>query len=270
MRAVWTGSLSFGLINIPVKMYNGENPQSDLKFNLLDKKTHSKIRYARISRKTGEEVPYEDIVKGYEYQDGDYIILTDEDFKKANRQRQKTVDIKAFVDEEEIDKRYFKKPYYLEPEKGAENAYALLLESLRRAKKMAVAKYVLHNRDHIAAIGPIGRVVTLFELRFLKDVREPTRLNLPDQEAASDEQVKMALALIDQLSKHFIPEDYHDTYEDEMREIIEQKAKGRPVKAKGKEKAPTQTEDIMDMLKASLDKAGSKERTSKKKELAGR
>jgi DNA end-binding protein Ku len=260
MRAIWSGSLSFGLINIPVRMYSAEKPESGIDFNLLDKKTLSRIRYARVSRKTGEEVPHDHIVKGYEYQDGDYIILTDEDFEKANRQRRKTIDIKAFIVADEIDERYFKKPYYLEPQEGAESAYALLRESLKRSNKVALAKFVLRNRDHLSAIGPVGQALTMFELRFMHELREPTGLNLPNAEAASEEQVKMALALIDQLTNHFIPEDYHDTYTEELRELIEQKAKGKKITTT-KEKPATKTHDIMDALKASLEKAGS-EKTS--------
>lgn len=255
MRAIWTGSLSFGLINIPIRLYSGEESQAGIDLHQLDKKTLARIRYARISRKSGQEVPYDDIVKGYEYQDGDYIVLTDEDFKKANRRRQKTIDIKAFVDAKEIDQRYYVKPYYLEPQQGAESAYALLRESLKRSKKVAVAKYVLRNRDHLAAIAPVGQAVTMFELRFQNEIREPVGLNLPDAKATSKDQIDMALKLIEQLTKHFIPEDYHDEYTAELEAVIKQKAKGKPVKAKGKEKAPTGTQDLMASLKASLEKA---------------
>lgn len=239
-------------------MYSGEEAEAGVHFTQLDKKTLSPIKYAKVSRKTGEEVPYKDIVKGYEYQDGDYVVLTDKDFEKANRVRQSTIDIKAFVEASEIDERFYEKPYYLEPQKGAESAYALLRESLARSKKVAVAKYVLRNRDHLATIKPIGRSLSMIEMRFNEEVREPGGLNLPDAKATNDEQVKMALQLIDQLTKHFTPEDYHDEYADELRAIIDQKAKGKPVKAKGEEKAPAATGDIMAMLKASLEKAGTK------------
>ncbi|HYF96901.1 MAG TPA: Ku protein, partial [Patescibacteria group bacterium] len=223
MRAIWTGSLSFGLINIPVKMYSGEERGSNLEFDMLDKKTMSRIRYARIGTKTGKEVSWNNIVKGYKCKDGDYIILTDEDFKKANRHRRQTIDIKAFVKSEEIDERFYEKPYYLEPQKGAENAYALLTESLHRSNKVAVAKFVLRNRDHLASVKAVGRALVLFELRFQSEVREFGGLSLPDKKAASDEQVKMALALVDQLTKHFIPEDYHDTYKEELEKLIDKK-----------------------------------------------
>lgn len=256
MRAIWTGSLSFGLINVPVRLYSGENSESGLGFNLLDKKTMSRIRYLKVARKNGKEVPNDQIVKGYEYQDGDYIILTDADFAKANRQRQKTIDIQAFAESKEIDERFYKKPYYLEPEQGAESAYALLRESLSQSKKVAIAKYVLRNRDHLASIKPIGQALTMFELRFQGEVREPAGLNLPDKKAASKDQIKMALSLIEQLTKPFIAEDYHDTYTEELERLIKQKAKGKQIKTKGREKTPTREQDIMAQLKKSLEKAG--------------
>lgn len=256
MRAIWTGSLSFGLINIPVRMYSASESKSGLSFHQLEKKTLARIRYARISRESGREVPYEDIVKGYEYQDGDYVVLTDEDFAKANRQRQKTIDIKAFTDSSEIDQRYYAKPYYLEPDKGAEPAYALLREALSRAKKVAVAKYVLRNRDHLASIAPIGRAITMFELRFSDEVRGLAGLNLPEASATSSEYIDMALKLIEQLTINFIPEDYRDEYTAELQDIINQKAKGKRPKAKGKPKQPTKSQDIMASLKKSLEAAG--------------
>lgn len=258
MRAIWTGSLSFGLINIPVRLFSGEEAASRPAFHLLDKKTKAGIRYARISRKSGQEVPYDDIVKGYEYQDGDFIILTEEDFNKANRQRRQTIEIKAFTDASEIDDRYYKKPYYLEPQKGAESAYALLRESLKESKKVAVAKYVLRNRDHLGAISTIGRALAMLEMRFQNELREPGSLNLPDEKATSKEQIKMALSLIEQLTKNFIPEDYHDEYTDELERVIDQKMKGRPIKAKGKASQPTKDQDIMAQLKKSLELTGAR------------
>lgn len=257
MRSIWSGSLSFGLINIPVKMYSGQETQAGLNFRMLDKKTLSPIRYIRISGKDGKEVPYDNIVKGYQIQEGDYIILTDEDFQKASRQRQKTIDIQAFVDEAEIDDRFYEKPYYLEPQEGAESAYALLRESLSKSKKVAVAKYVLRNRDNLASIAPLGNALTMYELRFQNEIREPSALNLPSKEATTTEQVNMALTLIDHLTKHFVPEDYHDTYSDEIRDIIDKKSKGRPIRSRGRAKQPTSSDDIMAKLKASLEKAGS-------------
>ena len=254
MRSIWTGSISFGLVNIPVKMYSGSESRHGLDLDMLHKEDHSPIRYAKICREDGEEVPYEDIVKGYEYKEGDYIILTNEDFKKANVKKTQTIDIKQFVDEKEIDSRYYEKPYILEPGKGAERAYALLRDSLERSGKIALAKYVMRARDNMAAVKPLGQALVLNQMRFPSDIRNPKDLNFPDKQSSSAEEIKMALALIDQLTKPFIPEDWHDTYTEELEEIIEQKAKGKKPKARGKEPQDTKIKDLMSTLKASLEK----------------
>jgi DNA end-binding protein Ku len=157
MRAIWSGALSFGLVNIPVKLYSATAGMG-LDLTMLHKKDISPIRYARICRADGKEIPYEDIVKGYEYQKGDYVILTDEDFKKASVEKTKAIEIESFVKESEIDPIYFEKPYYLEPEKGAQKAYALLRESLKKSKKIGLAKFVLRNREHLAAIRPKAKL----------------------------------------------------------------------------------------------------------------
>jgi DNA end-binding protein Ku len=253
MRAIWSGSLSFGLVNIPVKLYSatGENR---LNLDMLHKKDLSPIRYARICRADGKEVPWEDIVKGYEYRTGDYVVLTDEDFKKANVEKTKAIEIEQFTKESEIDTIYFEKPYYLEPEKGAEKAYALLRESLKKSKKIGIAKFVLRNRERLAAIKPSGNVLVLEQMRFREEIRDPKELNLPDNKKASNKEIDMALALIQQLTEVFAPNKFKDTYIDELKQVIAAKAKGKPVKAKGRELKPTEVSDIMAMLKKSLEK----------------
>lgn len=253
MRAIWSGALSFGLVNIPVKLYSatGENK---LDLDMLHKKDLSPIRYARICRADGKEVPYEEIVKGYEYQKGDYVVLTDEDFKKANVEKTKAIEIQEFSKEAEIDTMYYEKPYYLEPEKGAEKAYALLRESLKKSKKVGIAKFVLRNRERLAAIKPSGNVIILQQMRFDEEIRPVEDLNLPDAKKAGNKEIDMALALIEQLTEHFKPEDFKDTYTDELKKVIEAKAKGKPIKAKGKERKATEVSDLMAMLKKSLEK----------------
>lgn len=253
MRAIWTGSLSFGLVNIPVRLYSGSDTNSGLDLTMLHKKDNSPIRYARICRKDGKEIPYEDIVKGYEYQHGDYVILTESDFAKANAKRTKTIDIVEFTMEDEIDVRYFDKPYYLEPAKGAEKPYALLRDALTKSGKIAVAEFVLRNREHLAALKPVGNALVLNQMRFPSDVRSPADLKLPEGHEANQKEIKMALALIDQLSGPFIPEDFHDTYTEELEAVITAKAKGKkPPKG---EPAPSKTDvkDLMSVLKASLE-----------------
>jgi DNA end-binding protein Ku len=221
---------------------------------MLHKADHSPIRYARICRHDGKEIPYEDIVKGYEYRKGDYVELTSEDFKKADVRKTKTIDIKQFVDEAEIDIRYFEKPYYLEPEKGAEHAYTLLREALEQSSKLALAKYVLRERESLAVIKPVGKALVLNQLRYPADLREPIGIKFPPKGKVDSGEMKMALGLINKLTKRFIPEDWHDTYTEELEEIIEQKAKGKNPKSHGKAPVKTDAQDLMAKLKASLDK----------------
>jgi len=225
-----------------------------LDLDMLHKEDHSPIRYARICREDGEEVPYDDIVKGYEYRKGDYVVLTQEDFKKADAEKTKTIEIKQFVDEPEIDSRYYEKPYYLEPDKGAERAYALLRDALARSNKIALAKYAMRARDNMGAIKPIGNALVLNQMRFPADLRNPADLKFPEQKAQKAE-LEMAMALIKQLDKPFIPEDWHDTYTEELEEVIEEKAKGHKPKAKGNKPRDTKVKDLMATLKASLDEA---------------
>lgn len=252
MRAIWSGSVGFGLVNIPVKLYSASQAHDGLDLDMLHKDDHSPIRYARICRQDGEEVPYDEIVKGYEYRDGDYVVLTKEDFKKADAKKTKTLEIKQFVDESEIDSRYFEKPYYLEPDKDAERAYALLRDALAKSGKIALAKYAMRARDNMGAIKPIGDALVLNQMRFPADLRSPADLKFP-KEKAQKEELQMALALIKQLDKPFIPEDWHDTYTEELEEIIEEKAKGRKPKTRGKAPRETKVKDLMSTLRASLD-----------------
>lgn len=254
MRAIWNGSISFGLINIPVRMYSAVNPRQGIDLDMLHKEDHSPIRYARICRKDGEEVPWEDIVKGYEYRDGDYIVLTKKEMDKLDIKKTETVDIKQFVDEDEIDIRYFERPYYLEPVKGGEKAYTLLRESLQKSKKVALTDYVFHEREHIGVIKPVGKALVLNQMRYPTDIRSGSELNFPKSDVDKKE-LDMALKLIKQETKPFIPEDYKDTYTDELEDLIKAKAKGKkPPKHKGKAPSKTESKDLMNALKASLKK----------------
>ncbi|HEU4715420.1 MAG TPA: Ku protein [Candidatus Saccharimonadales bacterium] len=256
MRSLWTGSISFGLVNIPVHMYSGTNPRQGIDLDMLHKKDHSPIRYARICRKDGEEIPWDDIVKGYEYEDGDYVVLTQADMDKTDEKQTRTIDIQQFVAEPEIDIRYFDKPYYLEPDEGAAKAYVLLREALERSGKIALAKFILHEREHLAVIKPVGAALVLNQMRFPTDIRPGTDLKLPKDTKVSDDEVKLALQLIHQQTKHFAPEDYHDTYTEKLEEMIEDKVKGHKPKSHAKKAAEkTESKDIMAALKASLESA---------------
>jgi DNA end-binding protein Ku len=253
MRAIWSGALNFGLINIPIKLYSASE-ERELSFHYLHKADLSPVRFAKVCKQEEKEIPYEDIVKGYEYQAGEYVIMTDDDFKKANVQRTKMIEILDFVDEKEVDSMYFEKPYFLEPDKLAGKPYALLREALKRSKKIGIAKFVLRSKEHLAAVKPQGKVLLLNQMKFQEELRTPEKLSLPGAEKLNPRELEMALRLIDQLTTGFKPEEYKDTYTEELKEIIAEKAKGKRPKARGKEPQPTKVEDLMSMLKASLEK----------------
>lgn len=252
MRAIWSGAISFGLVNIPVKIYSATSSQK-LDLDMLSKKDMSPIKYKRVSEATGEEVDYKDIVKGYEYHKGEYVIVTDKDFEKASPEKYRTIDILDFTDEKEIDAVYFDKPYYLEPDKGAAKAYTLLLKALQKSGKVAIARFMIRNRERIAALRPMKDVILLEQLRFASEIRDYNDLNLPKAQKISPKEVEMALKLIDQLSSEFKPEQYKDTYVEELRKIIEAKAKGKEIKMpKHDKQQPAKVTDLMAVLKESL------------------
>lgn len=252
MRAMWTGALSFGLVNIPVRMYSAAG-EGDLKFKFLRKQDLSPIRYLKVARADGKEVPFEEIVRGYEYRKGDFIVLSDDDFKKANVKRTKTIDIAEFADEQEIDLIYAERPYYLAPEEGAAKPYALLREALRRSGKVGVAEFVIRNKQHLGVIKPTGNVIVLEQLRYNDEIRKPVGLDVPDAKIADKRELEMALKLIDQLTEHFKPADFKDEYRKELLSVIAKKAKGKKVAPKGKEPEPTAVTDLMATLRKSLE-----------------
>ncbi len=235
-------------------MYSAISPREGIDLNMLHKDDHAPIRYARICRKDGEEIPWNDIVKGYEYRDGDYIVLSKKELENIDAKKTQTIDIQQFVEESDIDIRYFEKPYYLEVVKGGEKAYALLHAALEKSSKLALAKFVLHEREHIAVIKPVGRALVLNQMRFLTDLREPGELHFPTSKDLSAKEIDMALKLVKQETKPFIAEDLHDTYTEELEELIKGKTKGKkPPKTKSNA-APKETNagDLMSALKASL------------------
>ncbi len=252
MRPIWTGSISFGLVNIPVRMYSAANPREGIDLDMLHKEDHAPIRYARICRKDGEEIPWNDIVKGYEYRDGDYVVLTKKDLEDLDIKKSKTVDILQFVEEATIDIRYFEKPYYLEAVKGGEKAYALLRAALQQSKKLALASFVIHQREHVGVVKPFGRVLVLNQMRYPTDLRQPTELQLPTERDVTSKEVEMALKLIKQETKPFIAEDLRDTYTEELEEMIKAKTKGKKVGKASKAPEKTNSKDLMGALKASL------------------
>jgi len=253
MRPIWTGSISFGLVNIPVQMFSGAETREGIELDMLHKKDGGRIRYARICRKDGDEVPWDEIVKGYEYREGDYVVLTPEDLDKADARKTQTIDIQQFVQEGEIDIRYFEKPYYLEPGKGGDKAYALLHAALEQSDRLALAKFVVHEREHLGVIKPVGRALVLMQMRFPTDLREARNLKFPDGTGLNKDELKVALKLIAQETKHFIPEDFRDTYTEELETLIKEKTKGiKKPRTHEKPPADTSAHDLMAALKASL------------------
>jgi DNA end-binding protein Ku len=255
MRAMWSGVISFGLINVPVNLYSA-TAGVKISFNFLHKTDLSPIRFAKVCKKDGKELTQSDLVKGYEYEDGDYVILTDKDFKDIDVKRSQTIDVLDFVKEAEIDTIYFEKPYYLTPDKGAGKAYSLLCESLRKSKKVGVAKFVIHNREHLGIIKPYGNMLVLEQMRFEAEVHAPEKLDLPKHESLRAKELTMAISFIEHLTEHFDPKDYKDTYMKKLLDMIKMKKKGHTVKIE-KEEVPhmTKSTDLMLLLKESLEKA---------------
>jgi DNA end-binding protein Ku len=256
MRPIWSGVLSFGLINIPIKVYSG-TAGTEISFNLLHKTDFSPIRYAKVCRKDGKELTQEDIVKGYEYQDGDYVVLTNDDLKSVNLSRSQAIDVVDFVKENEIDTIYFEKPYYLEPDKGAAKAYTILRESLKKSKKVGIAKFVIHSREHVGIIKPHEKIIVLEQMRYEDQLASWDNITIPKTDTPRTKELTMATSFIDHLTEHFDPEDYKDTFHEKLMKLIQQKIKGG-AKAKvttTKEIAPTKSADLMAMLRESLERA---------------
>lgn len=250
---MWKGSLSFGLVNIPVHMYTGSK-EKELSFILLHKKDLSEIHYARICKTEGKEVPWNEIVKGFEFEKGEYVIVTEEDFAKANLRKSKTIEIINFVYEGEVDPIYYVKPYYLEPDKNSEKAYSLLRDALRKSKKVGLAKFVLRNKEHLALIKPHENMLIVSELRYQAELLKAEDLKLPpESKKTNSKELDIAIQLIDHLTVSFEPKLYKDTYVQEMKKIIQQKAKGRPIHPKTEAPRSSKVSDIMSLLQASLE-----------------
>jgi DNA end-binding protein Ku len=267
-RAIWKGSISFGLVSIPVGLFSAET-RDEISFRQLDKKNLSPVGYKKYNKQTGNEVELEDIVKGYEYESDRYVLVSDEDLKRANPEKTQTVDITDFVQLDEIDAEYYDKPYYLAPlKKNGAKAYALLREALKRSGKVGVAKVVIRTREYLSAVVPHGEVLVLEILRYPHEIRGVDDLELPGDDleklGVTDREVKMAEMLIEGMTAEFDPSKYHDTYRDDLMALIHQKIESGQTEVLDETPAPEAEEprgviDIMALLKKSVE-ATSKER----------
>ncbi|WP_317125056.1 non-homologous end joining protein Ku [Kaistella daneshvariae] len=253
MKAIWNGAIGFGLVNIPVKMYSAVQ-DSNLDLDMLDKSDHSNIKFKRVNEKSGKEVKYADIVKGYNI-DGNYVILEPEDYAAVAPEKTKVFSIEQFVQEEEIDSVYFEVPYFLEPQKNAENAYNLLLKALSETKKAGIGTFIMRDKEILGMIRPYNdEILIVNRLRFAQEIRDYKDLKLPAAKDPKAGELKMAISLIDQTSEKFNPAAYKDTYNDDLLKIIESKAKGKKVKKTTEEPEETgKVVDLMAQLKASLE-----------------
>lgn len=252
MRSIWNGSISFGLINIPIKLYSGSEERK-LDLDMLDKHDHARIRYKRVNENTGEEVEYKDIVKGYKQDDDSYVILEKEDFDNANIKKSRTIDIEEFIEESEVADVLFKKPYFLEPQKEGGKSYNLLRDALKKTKKLGVATFVLRSKENLCLIGEYKGAIVLHVIRFSDEIRDPGELNLPDVKVSKKE-VDMALSLIENYTEEFDFDKYKDVYNEQLLKVIKEKSKGKKTKVAKFESKATPATDLMEQLKASLDK----------------
>ncbi|MGI8951564.1 MAG: Ku protein [Chitinophagaceae bacterium] len=255
MRSIWTGAIGFGLVNIPIKMYSATQG-SDLDLDMLDKKDNANIKFKRVNADTGKEVAWENIVRGYKLDDK-YVILTDEDFKKASPEKTKIIEITEFVNETEIDSIYYETPYYLEPDKSGAKAYALLRDALKKSGKAGLGNFVLRSKESLCIIKTLEKVLVVNKIRFAQEIRSTTELNVPDTTSKPAE-LKMAMELINQLSGPFDISKYKDTYSDELMKLIKAKAKGKKPEAPPMRVVHSRTKDLMSQLKASLENTNRK------------
>ena len=273
-RPIWTGTLSFGLLNVPVSLMPGER-RTDLHFRMLDSRDRNPVRYERVNAETGEEVPWKDVVKAYEYDKGSYVVLEESDIKAAAPESHETVEVETFVDAADIDPRYFEKPYVLVPAKKAEKGYVLLRETLRGSARVGIARVVIRTREYLAAVLPQGDALVLMLLRYPQELVDPADYPLPEGKPSdyrvTAKELQMAEQLIDSMSGRWDPEDYKDEFRERLHAIIRKrvKSKGGTTKIEDEDEAPQETAtnvvDFMALLRQSLD---AKKRTPAKKTAA--
>ena len=264
-RSLWKGAISFGLVHIPVEMHTAVSEQS-LDLTMLDRRDFSPVGFKRYNKGNDKEVSWDNIVKGYEYQDGEYVVLSEEDLRNANVEATQTIDILAFVDQADVPLLYYEQPYYLAPGKGGDKVYALLRETLRKTGKIGIATVVIRVKQHLAALVCVGDTIVLNTLRFADEIRDTSELKLPASGAksavVSDKELKMAMALVDGMSEPWKPEQYHDSYREDILALVEKKVKAHQTKTitmPSKEAPAARSSNVVDLvalLQQSLGKKG--------------
>jgi DNA end-binding protein Ku len=262
-RALWKGSISFGLVNIPIELHTAVRDTRP-HFRMLHASDKSPVRFERVCISDGHPVAWEDLVKGYEYEKGHFVVLTKDDFKAAAVEKTRTIDIIDFVKADEIDDRFFETPYYLTPAKGGERAYALLREAIRDSDRIGIAKFILRDAQHLAAVEVIDRALVLSVMRFADELADASQLEFPAQTEVRKSELEMAKALVNSLAAEWDPAKYSDQYRENLLRIIKGKMKGRHVALKS-ETEPRQAEvvDLMERLRRSLEQKGAKPRGTK-------
>jgi DNA end-binding protein Ku len=276
-RGLWKGAISFGLVNVPVELYSAHKRSAELDLTMLDKRDLAPVGYQRVNKATGKEVPWEDVVKGYEYEDDKYVVLSEEDFRRANPEATKTVDIVAFVELAEIAPIYFETPYYLGPGKRGEKAYALLRDAMAKAGKAGIATVVIRTKQYLAALIPRDEALVLNTLRYHKELKKPEDLEIPQKlkgVKVTSKELEMALRLIEDMADKWQPEKYHDTYHEDLLKRIEQKVKAGQTEEitepEKEEQAAKGAEviDLMSLLKKSVEKTHKPKRAARKRRAA--
>ncbi len=260
-HAIWSGSISFGLVTIPVKLFTAVR-ENELHFNMLHNKDKGRIGFVRTCNECGKKVEWADIIKGYEHEKGDYVVVTDEDFKRVNPEATQSVEIVAFVDLDEINPMLFDKPYYLEPEKKGRHAYALLRKALEESGKVGIAKVVIRTKEYLAALKPQGPALILELMHYPDEIVETDDFDFPKgEEKVPAGEMKAAKMLIDTMADKFKPEEFKDHYRDQLLEMIEARANGKPQAPAAKRKAPSSDKvvNLMDILQRSLKQRGRRE-----------
>jgi DNA end-binding protein Ku len=269
-RALWKGSLSFGLVNIPIELHTAVRNHRP-RFRMLHAKDKSPVRFERVCLRDGQPVAWEDLVKGYEYEKGHFLVVTQEDFKAAALEKTRTIDIIDFVKADEIDDRFFETPYYLLPAKGGERAYALLREAVRESGRVGVAKFILRDAQHLAAVEVIEHALVLTMMRFADELVDARSFEFPSESGIRKPELDMAKALVNSLAAEWDPAKYTDQYRENLLRIIKGKLKGKKVKLE-EAAEPRQAEvvDLMERLRRSLEQSGSRTKGAAKKPAAKR